>query len=135
VGNHHIALGYLDERDKLPYADSAAGLSVALARARALLHVNREAEAAQSAEKALAMVEAAPKLARFIPLVMDRAALYNLAAGRFDQALALYDRALPGIEASPRDEQGLRNRLVMRLARCAAALGADKPQRTLEDLD
>nr|WP_242589293.1 hypothetical protein [Corallococcus macrosporus] len=136
VGNYHIALGYLDERDKLPYADSAAGLSVALARARALLHVNREAEAAQSAEKALAMVEAAPKLAaRFTPLVMDRAALYNLAAGRFEQALALYDRALPGIEAGPRDEEGLRNRLVLRLARGAAALGADKPQRTLEDLD
>ncbi|RKH64053.1 hypothetical protein D7W81_19280 [Corallococcus aberystwythensis] len=136
VGNYHIALGYLDERDKLPYADSAAGLSVALARARALLHVNREAEAAQSAEKALAMVEAAPKLAaRFTPLVTDRAALYNLAAGRFEQALALYDRALPGIEAGPRDEEGLRNRLVTRLARCAAALGADKPQRALEDLE
>ncbi|MBZ4371510.1 hypothetical protein [Corallococcus sp. AS-1-6] len=135
VGNHHIALGYLDERDKLPYADSAAGLSVALARARALLHVNREAEAAQAADKALATVEAAPKLARFIPLVTDRAALYNLAAGRFERALAIYDRALPGIEAGPRDEEGLRNRMVLRLARCGAALGADKPQRALEDLD
>ncbi|RKH72269.1 hypothetical protein D7X96_05500 [Corallococcus interemptor] len=135
VGNYHIALGYLDERDKLPYTDNGAGLSVALARARALLHVNREAEAAQAADKALATVEAAPKLARFIPLVMDRAALYNLAAGRFERALALYDRALPPIEAGPRDEEGLRNRLVLRLARGGAALGADQAQRALDDLD
>ncbi|WP_223644106.1 hypothetical protein [Corallococcus sp. EGB] len=135
VGNHHIALGYLDERDKLPYTDNGAGLSVSLARARALLHVNREAEAAQAADKALAVVEATPKMERFLPLVMDRAALYNLAAGRFERALALYDRALPGVEAGPRDAEGLRNRLVLRLARCAAALGADQPQRALADLE
>lgn len=135
VGNYHIALGYLDERDKLPYTDNGAGLSVSLARARALLHVNREAEAAQAADKALAVVEATEKMARFLPLVTDRAALYNLAAGRFERALALYDRALPGVEAGPRDEEGLRNRLALRLARCAAALGADQPQRALADLD
>ncbi|MHA7629222.1 hypothetical protein [Corallococcus sp. M7] len=135
VGNYHIALGYLDERDKLPYTDNGAGLSVALARARALLHVNREAEAAQAADKALATVEATPKMERFLPLVTDRAALYNLAAGRFERALTLYDRALPSVEAGPRDEEGLRNRLVLRLARGGAALGADQPQRALEDLD
>ncbi|MDY7230400.1 hypothetical protein [Hyalangium rubrum] len=135
VGNYHIALGYLDQRDKYPYVDNAAGLAVSLARAQALLHVGREAEAAQAADRALAMVDAKPKLARFIPLALDRAALYNLAAGRFERALALYDRALPTLEAGPSDEEGLRNRLVVRLARCAAALGADQPQRALEDLD
>ncbi|OJT18730.1 hypothetical protein BO221_39020 [Archangium sp. Cb G35] len=135
VGNFHIALGYLEQRDKLPYVDNAAGLAVSLARARALLHVGRENEAAQAADQALAMADAAPKLARFVPLAMDRAALYNLAAGRFERALALYDRELPAVEASPSDAAGLRNRLVVRLARCAAALGAGQPQRALEDLD
>ncbi|WP_143177511.1 PD40 domain-containing protein [Cystobacter ferrugineus] len=135
VGNFHIALGYLEQRDKLPYVDNAAGLAVSLARARALLHVDREEESAQAAEQALAMVDATPKLARFLPLALDRAALYNLAAGRFERALALYDRELPAVETGPSDAQGLRNRLVVRLARCAAALGAGQPQRALEDLD
>ncbi|WP_164018553.1 PD40 domain-containing protein [Pyxidicoccus trucidator] len=135
VGNFHIALGYLEQRDKLPYVDNAAGLAVSLARARALLHVGREEEAAQAAEKALAMVDASPKLARFATLAVDRAALYNLAAGRFERALALYDRELPILEASPQDSEGLRNRLVVRLARCAAELGAGKTQRAVEDLD
>ncbi|MCP3140329.1 hypothetical protein [Pyxidicoccus xibeiensis] len=135
VGNFHIALGYLDQRDKLPYVDNAAGLAVSLARARALLHVGREQESAKAADQALAMVDATPGLAGFAPLAVDRAALYNLAAGRFERALALYDRELPLLEAGPRDEEGLRNRLVVRLARCAAELGAGKPQRVLEDLD
>lgn len=134
VGNFHIALGYLEQRDTLPYVDDAAGLAVSLARARALLHVGRDQEAAQAADKALAMVDATPKLAPFVPLALDRAALYNLAAGRFERALALYDRELPLLEAAPPGAEGLRNRLVVRLARCAAELGAGKPQRTLEDL-
>ena len=135
VGNFHIALGYLDQRDKLPYVDSWSGLAVSLARARALLHVGREDESAQAADQALAMVDATPKLARFATLAVDRAALYNLAAGRFERALALYDRELPTVESGPSDAEGLRNRLVVRLARCAAALGAGQPQRALEDLD
>jgi len=135
VGNFQIGLGYLEQRDKLPYVDNAAGLAVSLARARALLHVGREAEAAQAADGALAMVDATPKLARFLTLALDRAALYNLAAGRFERALALYDRELPLLETGARDAEGLRNRLVVRLARCAAEVGAGQPQRALEDLD
>jgi tetratricopeptide (TPR) repeat protein len=135
VGNFHIAMGYLEQRDKLPYLDDAAGLAVSLARARALLHVGREKEAAQVADQALARVDATPKLAGFAPLVVDRAALYNLAAGRFDRAMALYDRELPLLEAGPGDAEGVRNRLVVRLARCAAELGAGQPERTLVDLD
>ncbi|TQF16786.1 hypothetical protein FJV41_06420 [Myxococcus llanfairpwllgwyngyllgogerychwyrndrobwllllantysiliogogogochensis] len=135
VGNYHIALGYLDQRDKLPYVDNWAGLAVSLARARVLLHVGRDEEAAKAADQALAMVDATPRLARFTPLAVDRAALYNLAAGKFERALALYDRELPIVEASPRDEEGLRNRLVVRLARCASSLGMGQPERTLADLD
>ena len=135
VGNFHIALGYLDQRDAYPYADNAAGVAVSLARARALLHVGREAESAKAADQALALVDATPKLAGFTPLTLDRAALYNLAAGRFERALTLYGRELPLVEASPRDDEGLRNRLVVRLSRCAAALGAGQPQQALADLD
>jgi hypothetical protein len=143
AGNFAIALGYLDERDKLPYTDNAAGLAVSLARARALLHMGRDAEAAQAADEALAMVDAAPPASRLAerygPLVQDRAALYNLSAGRFDRALALYDRILtatePAREPAALPSSPSRNALVQRLARSAAALGAKQPERALADLD
>ncbi|WP_035605557.1 PD40 domain-containing protein [Hylemonella gracilis] len=162
AGNFAIALGYLDERDKLPYTDDAAGLAVSLARARALLHTGRDAEAARAADDALEMVDAASQnpgsrlAARYSPLVLDRAALYNLSAGHFDRALALYDRLLPAPAAGAGDEAAAsspleplrdtarepaaapssspRNALVQRLARSAAALGANQPKRALADL-
>jgi len=137
VGNYHIALGYLDQREKLPYVDNGAGLAVRLARARALLHVGREAEAAQTADQALAMAESKdkPYLKRYFPVAVDRAALYNLAAGNFERALALYDRELPELAKAPADPVSVANLLRVRLARCAAALGARQPQRALADLD
>ncbi|SEL58364.1 WD40-like Beta Propeller Repeat [Stigmatella aurantiaca] len=134
VGNFHIALEYLEQRDKFPAVDNAAGLAVSLARARALLHTGREEEAAKAADQSLARLDDTPELAGFALLALDRAALYNLAAGRFERALALYDRELPLLEAEARGKEGLRNRLVVRLARGAAALGAGQPQRALEDL-
>jgi hypothetical protein len=126
VGNYRLALAQLDEREKYPYIDNGSGLAVQLARARALLHVGRESEAAETAEEALAMTQKAPKLAQYQPLALDRAALTNLAAGKHARALELYDRELPQLAG--------RNALVARLARAAAALGAGQPTRALEDL-
>src|SRR5258707_6837052 len=57
VGNFHIALTPLDEREKLPYVDNSAGLAVRLARAPALLHVGHMRHAAETAEQALAMTD------------------------------------------------------------------------------
>lgn len=133
VGNWRIALGFLDEREKLPYLNDATTLAVRLSRARVLLHAEREAEAAKVAEAALAMAEATPALAGYRPLALDRAALYNLAAGSFERASALYDREVELLEARP-GGAGARNRITVRLARAAAALGAGKPQRALDDL-
>src|SRR6185437_5077934 len=81
-----------------------------------------------------AMVDATPKLAPYLALALDRAALDNLAAGKFERALSLYDRELPLIDTGPGDAAALRNRLVVRLGLCAAALGANQPQRALDDL-
>ncbi|MBL8951037.1 MAG: PD40 domain-containing protein [Myxococcaceae bacterium] len=134
VGNFYLALGSLEARDKLPYVDNGAGLAVSLARARSLLHVGRDADAAKAAEGALKMVAAKPRLERFLPLVHDRAALCNLAAGNFERAFELYEKLLPAVEASPRDAAGTRNRLVIRVARAAAALGAKKPEVALDEL-
>ncbi len=134
VGNFYLALAELEARDKLPYVDNGAGLAVSLARARALLHVGRDADAVKAADAALAMVKAKPRLEKFLPLVNDRAGLCNLAAGNFERALELYEKNLPVVEASARDAAGNRNRLVLRVARAAAALGAKKPEAALEEL-
>jgi hypothetical protein len=133
VGNHRIALRYLQARERLPIPADPAGLAIRLAEARALLHVDREADAAAVAERALAMVEGTPALAPYRVLALDRAALSNLAAARFERALALYDAELPLLGA-PATPGAARNLVVVRLARAAAALGAKQPQRVLEDL-
>ena len=134
VGNYRIALGYLLDRDKLPYTDNSEGLDVLLSKAQALLHVGREAEAAASGEAALAMIARNPALARYQLLALDWAAVDNLAAGHFARALALYDQEIPLLDASQAPSAD-RNRMVTRLARAAAAVGATQPDRALADLD
>lgn len=126
VGNYRLALAQLDEREQFPYIDNGSGLAVQLARARALLHVGREKEAAETADEAVAMTQKAPKLGQYQLLALDRAALTNLAATRYARSLALYDRALPELTG--------RNAVVARLARAAAAVGAGQAKRALEDL-
>ncbi|WP_394844529.1 hypothetical protein LZC95_46680 [Pendulispora brunnea] len=133
VGNYRIALGYLKDRDKLPYADNSEGFAVRSAKARALLHIGREKDAATAAEEALAMLDRQPRLEPYRVLALDRAALYNLAADQFERALALYDAEMPLVDAD-RGPSAEHNRFVVRLARSAAALGANKPQRALDDL-
>ena len=131
VGNYRIALTSLEERERLPYVDNAAGLSVRLARARALFHIGHTQQAADTTEQALAMVDEAPRLSEYRVLALDRAALYALAAGRFERALAHYDQMLELPEASLTTQ---RNRLAIRLGHAAAALGANQPEKTLVDL-
>jgi hypothetical protein len=133
VGNYRIALGYLLERDKLPYTDNAEGLDVLLSKAQALLHVGREGDAAASGEAALAMIGRNPALSRYRLLALDWAAVDNLAAGHFPRALALYDEEIPLLDAS-QTPVAERNRVVTRFSRAAAAIGANEPTRALADL-
>jgi hypothetical protein len=134
VGNYRIALGYLLERDKLPYSDDVEGLDVLLSKAQGLLHVGRDAEATAAGEAALAMIARNPALAPYRLLALDWAAIDNVSAARFGRALALYDEEIPLLDASsgPSSE---RNRLVTRIARAAAAVGANEPARALADLE
>ncbi len=134
VGNYRIALGYLLERDKLPYTDNSEGLDVLLSKAQALLHVGREADAAAAGDAALAMIARKPALAPYRLLALDWAAVDNLAAGNFARALALYDQEIPLLDAAVAPV-GERNRMVTRLSRAAAAVGATEPYRALVDLD
>jgi hypothetical protein len=137
VGNYRIALGYMLDRDKLPYSDNAEGLDVHLSKAQALLHVGRDADAAKAAEEALAMVDRNPNLAPYRLLALDNAALYCLAAGHFSRSLALYEEEVPLLDklSSLPLRVAERNRIVARVARAAAAIGAGLPARALPDLD
>lgn len=136
VGNYRIALGYLTARDQLPYVDDAEALDMLLSKSQALLHVGRDADAAAASDAALSLIARNPELARYRMLALDWAAVDNLSAGRFEQALALYDREVPLI-GSTRESAARkrRHRVVMHLSRAAAAVGAHQPARALADLD
>ncbi|HEX5656419.1 MAG TPA: hypothetical protein VFX59_04455, partial [Polyangiales bacterium] len=128
VGNYRIALDYLEQRERFPFGDDLNGFALKLAAARARLHVGQDEGSTKAAEEALAMVERTPGLARFRVLALDRAALGNLACGRFARALELYAAELPSLDVR-------RDQFVVRLAHAAAALGANQPQVALSDLD
>lgn len=134
VGNYRIALGYLTERDKLPYSDNAEGLDVLLSKAQALLHVGRDADAAAAGDAALAMITRNPALSTYRLLALDWAAVDHLSAGHFARALALYDEEMPLVDASS-EPLADRNRVVVRVSRAAAAVGANEPSRAIADLD
>jgi hypothetical protein len=129
VGNYRIALSYADEREKLPVVDDAIGLEERLTRARVLFHIEKTEEAHAQAEEALKMIDREKSLAEYRVVALDRAALYALAAGKFDRASALYDEEVP-LVASDRH-----NQVVTRLARAAAALGNQDAKKALADLD
>jgi hypothetical protein len=134
VGNYRIALGYLLERDQLPYTDNTEGLDVLVSKAQALLHAGRDREAAAAGEAALAMIGRNPALAPYRLLALDGSALDNLAAGNFARALALYDEEMPLLDAA-QGRYAARNRMVARISRAAAEVGAHQGQRALADLD
>ncbi|HEY2735265.1 MAG TPA: hypothetical protein VGI70_14815, partial [Polyangiales bacterium] len=134
VGNYRIASGFLLERDRLAYRDGAEGLDVLLSKAQALLHLGREREAAAAGDAALEMLERVPPLAPYRLLALDWAAVDHLAAADFSRALALYDQEIALIDAS-REQVGARTRMVLHIARAAAAIGGDRAARALVDLD
>ncbi|MHB8417031.1 MAG: hypothetical protein ACYDCL_03075 [Myxococcales bacterium] len=134
VGNYRIALDYLEQRDRLPYPDDAQGLAARLTRARVLLHVGREKDAATAADGALARVSVTPRLAGYRLLALDRAALYNLAARRFDRSIDLYGEELRLVDGGNPSANG-HNALLLHLARAGAEVGARQPRLALADLD
>jgi len=130
VGNHRIAIGHFEDREALPFADPLVAVGHHLVEARSFQHVDRFADAARESEEALVIVDKTPSLARFVPLALDRTALYQLSAGNPKRALQLYDRAL-ALDGERHD----RNHVVLLLAHAAAALNAQDPARALADLD
>lgn len=133
VGNFAIALGYFEERDKLPFIDPLDELRHRLEKARALFHVERRKGALRELGEAQRAV-ARPELSRFKPLVLDRAALYHLEAGRFPEAKALYQELLGLLAAAPAAPERTRSSFAALLGKASAGLGAGEAAEALADL-
>src|SRR5262249_35837596 len=120
------ALGWLEERAKLPFADDRARLAHCLARARARFHGADEAGAAAEADRCLELAGDG----KFRPLALDRAGLYHLVAGDVELAAARYEALWPLVEKASGAEAG-RNRLTTQIGWAAALLALGRAQDAL----
>lgn len=132
IGNDAAALRHLAARERLPFASPEAELSFRMLRASCQFRLDRDRDADATADEALALVDGTDALARYRPLVLDRAALYALAAGNADKALELYAKLRPLVAASQAPEAGV-NRLKLEVAEGSAALAAGKADVALKD--
>jgi len=123
VGNHRQAVDHLQRRARLPFVDPERALAQRLDEARSLFHSRRSADAARLAETALRAVDEDAGLRRYVPLVLERAALYHYDAGDFARSAALHERR--ELITAGLDEHG-DSRARRLLSWGAAALGADE---------
>jgi hypothetical protein len=135
VGNHAIAIGYFVERDKLPWISPGSELNHRLEKARTLMHLDHMPNALLEIDAAVTLVEAHPELARFRPMVLDRAALYHLDAKDYPRSRELYTTLLPLIDAAPASAEKAHNRFTARLGRASAWVAEGHPVEALADLD
>ncbi len=136
VGNYGLALGWLEQRARLPFSSPRQELSHCLAFARARYHTGDAAGASITAERCTALTaNAQGEAARYRPLALDRAGLYALAAGTPEVAARAYAELWPlvehAVDSPGAPGEAARNRLTTRLGQASAAiaLGAagDKP--------
>lgn len=124
LGDDAATLRVLDERDALPFEAPSGRLVARLARARALFRTDRPADAAAASLAALAQVRADASLSGYLPLVLDRAALYLAQADRPGEALALLDELAPLADAmTGPDADVTRFKVALRQASAALATG------------
>ncbi|MCB9600440.1 MAG: PD40 domain-containing protein [Sandaracinus sp.] len=132
LGNHRIALGHFEERERLPFRTPTSELSFRLSKARSLFHVGAYERARTELLRGRELMEAHPELATYRPLVLDRAALYSLASGEEERALRLYGRL---VEVTDDSSFPPAVRLKARLGRAAAAVAVGEHAQALEELE
>jgi hypothetical protein len=139
LGNHAMANNFLEEREKLPFANPSSQLAVCMQRARSLLHADRGPEAAAESDRCVALIDKTPALARFLPYALDRAALHHLDAGEPLLSQDRYDRLETLLKSGSANVQvdaiARRNQFVIYLARASMELSLQAPTDALESLD
>jgi len=133
LGNHQIALSCARDRLRLPFDRAESELAMRLVLARGLFLTDRDRDAADQADRALALVRQRPDLARFLPLVLSRAANYHQGAGDAQGAVALYTEWLAQPDIPGTD--GSWNRFVALRNRGGAWIAAGRPAEALADLE
>lgn len=128
VGNYAIALGFLEERHKLPLVDATSRFAHDLALARARYHSGDAAGAAAAADELVAATD--PALVRFRPLALDRSALYHLEAGDAAVAVDRYAALWPLVDRDA-GADAARNRITTQVGWAAAALAAKRADEAL----
>lgn len=133
LGNHRIALRHLSERARLPFIDPESELSFRLAYARSLFHTGAYAAARSEMDTATAIVHREASLRRYLPVVVDRAALYHYAIGENEAAVGLYRELAESL-----GDEDLAARIKARLGLGASALAAGNvalARETLEEVE
>ena len=127
LGNHRRALKDYEARFQLPFTSKEQEIALLLGYARSLFHVNDSPKAIRAIRRALSLVEESEDLEQYEPLVLDRLALYELDAGRFEQTRSTHlalQRSLH--EHSDVDSSVNEVKTYARLS--AAHLAAERPQ-------
>jgi cellulose synthase operon protein C len=133
LGNHGVALRYLQKRDELPHIRPLEGLGLRLAIAESARHMGDGPLARQQMLAAAKLLETEPELAAFEPLVLDRLALSLTVAKDSKAARDSYESLERVLE---RTRHGLPlNRVKAKVGLAANALESDDPRRALRALD
>ncbi len=135
LGNHRIALEYLAERDRLPQVSPERELTLRLALARSLFQADSEKQAVEQVHKALALLDKQPSLGKYKPLVLDRAAFYELSAQNADKALTHYQALLALVDKASADDMGAPiNRIKVRIGLVRALMDTKQYDKALEEI-
>ncbi len=129
LGNHHLALLHLDERERLPFLHPSAELSFRLAKARSHYHRGQDADAGANIDAALALVSQHPSLSKYQILVLDRAAFYQYVGQQYEKAFEDYAALLPVIAG-----ESLAERLKGAIGLGATALRLERYPEAVEAL-
>jgi cellulose synthase operon protein C len=132
LGNHRIAVRHFTERERLPFMDAESEVAFRLSKARSLFHAASYADAKAEVAHATEVINGTQELAKYLPVVLDRAALYHYAAGVHDRSVELYERLVAGTQG-----ESLAVRMKARMGLGASALAAgdtDRARRTLEEV-
>jgi hypothetical protein len=136
LGNHGLALRYLERRDELPHVRPIAELGLRVARARSAWHAGDAGLARAQMSAASRLLEAQPSSARFRPLVLDRLALSLALAGDHAAARAGYAELADLLERTPGAAPVNRLKAALGLASNALSSGeASAALRALEQAD